>query len=66
MEMSTEPFDDHLGHSIDDAWPCELCTGSFVGDPFNGINGDLCIDCYEKSRPGIEAVLLDFYTKFNN
>jgi hypothetical protein len=48
MEMSTEPFDDHLGHSIDDAWNCTACTGSFVGYPFNGINGYLCIDCYEK------------------
>mgnify|MGYP001174332138 FL=1 len=43
----TEPFDDHLGHSIDDAWTCELCTGSFVGDAFNGMGGYLCEDCYE-------------------
>ena len=47
MEMSTEPFDDHLGHNIDDAWTCELCTNSFIGDPFNGMGGYLCVDCHE-------------------
>ena len=44
----TEAFDDHLGHSIDDAWTCELCTGSFIGDPFNGMGGYLCVDCHER------------------
>ena len=43
----TDAFDAHVGHRIADAWTCELCTGSFIGDPFNGMGGYLCVDCHE-------------------